>query len=120
MPNPWIEHIKKFAKANNTTFGCALSNPKCKETYKKPSQIQTKQPTFKQPTFKEIAENRKKASKQAHAGSAVIRRDARNYWISPTISDPNYPPVDLNKDKADFTIGPRLKNKKQKSGLIFD
>ena len=47
MPNPWIEHIKKFAKANNTTFGCALSNPKCKETYKKPSQTQTKQPTFK-------------------------------------------------------------------------
>tara|TARA_R110002126_G_scaffold230314_1_gene375108 strand:- start:5260 stop:5616 length:357 start_codon:yes stop_codon:yes gene_type:complete len=118
MPNPWIEHIKKFAKANNTTFGCALSNPKCKETYKKPSQTQTKQPTFKQPTFKEIAENRKKADKQAKAGSAVSRREVRSWFTSRTISDPNYPPVDLNKDKADFTIGPGLK--KKKSGLIFD
>lgn len=120
MPNPWIEHIKKFAKANNTTFGCALSNPKCKETYKKPSQIQTKQPTFKQPTFKEIAERYKKASKQGHADQAELRRRVRRIVNSQTISDPNYPPVDLNKDKADFTLGPRLKNKKQKSGLIFD
>jgi hypothetical protein len=114
MPNPWIEHIKKFAKANNTTFGCALSNPKTKETYKKPSQTQTKQPTFK-----EIAENRKKADKSAKAGSSVIRKRARSWFTSPTISDPNYPPVDLNKDKSDFTIRPSL-YKKKKSGVIFD
>ena len=35
MANKWIEHIKKWAKDNNSTYGCALSNPKCKEDYKK-------------------------------------------------------------------------------------
>jgi hypothetical protein len=35
MANKWVEHIKKWAKANNSTYGCALSNPKCKEDYKK-------------------------------------------------------------------------------------
>ena len=34
MPNAWVEHVKKFAKENNETYGCAISNPKCKESYK--------------------------------------------------------------------------------------
>ncbi len=34
MPNPWIEHIKKFAKEHNITYAAALSDPKCKESYK--------------------------------------------------------------------------------------
>ncbi len=33
--NKWIEHIRQFAKDTGSTYGCALSNPKCKETYKK-------------------------------------------------------------------------------------
>jgi hypothetical protein len=32
--NPWVEHIKSFAKQNNLSYGCALSNPKCKQSYK--------------------------------------------------------------------------------------
>jgi len=35
MTNAWIEHIKQYAKNNNIAYGCALSDPKCKETYKK-------------------------------------------------------------------------------------
>ena len=37
MTNPWIEHIKKYAKDNNISYGCALSTPECKNTYRKPS-----------------------------------------------------------------------------------
>jgi len=30
----WVEHIKDFAKRNNLTYGCALSDPKCSEEYR--------------------------------------------------------------------------------------
>jgi hypothetical protein len=30
----WIEHIRDFAKRNNLTYGCALSDPKCSEEYR--------------------------------------------------------------------------------------
>ncbi len=35
MANTWVEHIKKWSKDNNMSYGCALSNPKCKEDYAK-------------------------------------------------------------------------------------
>jgi hypothetical protein len=35
MPNAWIEHIKQFSKDNNVSYGCALSMPECKDSYKK-------------------------------------------------------------------------------------
>ena len=25
MPNPWVEHVKKYAKKNNIAYGCAIS-----------------------------------------------------------------------------------------------
>jgi hypothetical protein len=34
MPNPWVEHIKEFAKKTGKTYGCALSDPECKSSYK--------------------------------------------------------------------------------------
>jgi hypothetical protein len=37
MTNPWVEHIKKYAKDNNISYGCALSTPECKNTYRKHS-----------------------------------------------------------------------------------
>lgn len=30
----WVEHIRDFAKRNNLTYGCALSDPKCSEEYR--------------------------------------------------------------------------------------
>ncbi len=37
MTNPWVEHIKKYAKDHNISYGCALSTPECKNTYRRPS-----------------------------------------------------------------------------------
>lgn len=34
MANAWVEHIRAFAKKHNLSYGCALSDPKCKETYR--------------------------------------------------------------------------------------
>ena len=33
MPNRWVEHIRKFAKDNNMTYSCALSDPKIRDGY---------------------------------------------------------------------------------------
>jgi hypothetical protein len=42
MVNRWVEHIRKFARENNKSYGCALSDPACKASYtplpKKPTQ----------------------------------------------------------------------------------
>jgi hypothetical protein len=35
MANRWIEHVREFAKRNNTTYACAISTPECKEEYRK-------------------------------------------------------------------------------------
>jgi len=34
MVNRWVEHIRKFAKENGKTYGCALSDPACRASYK--------------------------------------------------------------------------------------
>jgi len=33
VANAWNEHVKDFARRNNTTYGCALSMPECKAEY---------------------------------------------------------------------------------------
>jgi hypothetical protein len=33
--NPWIQHVQDYAKDNNIGYFKALSDPKCKSTYKK-------------------------------------------------------------------------------------
>jgi hypothetical protein len=33
MPNPWVEHVKAWAKEHNEPYGCSLSDPACKIEY---------------------------------------------------------------------------------------
>ena len=33
--NKWILHVKKFASDNNVSYGCAISDPRCKSSYVK-------------------------------------------------------------------------------------
>ena len=47
MTNPWVEHIKKYAKDHNLSYGCALSTPECKNTYSKASSKSKKKPECK-------------------------------------------------------------------------
>ena len=32
--NSWVEHVKQWAKANGQSYGCAISKPACKESYR--------------------------------------------------------------------------------------
>lgn len=33
MPNPWIEHVRRFAKQKGVTYACALSDPRVRDGY---------------------------------------------------------------------------------------
>ena len=33
MPNKWVEHVRNFAKDNNLSYGCALSDPNLRKGY---------------------------------------------------------------------------------------
>lgn len=35
MVNKWVEHVRSFAKSHNIAYGCAISNPECKNSYHK-------------------------------------------------------------------------------------
>ena len=43
MPNAWVSHVKQYAAANNTSYGCAMTMPGCKAAYKS-----KKEPTKKE------------------------------------------------------------------------
>ena len=48
MVNQWITHVKEFSKKHNIAYGCAVSNPKCKEEYQnKKGSIKKQEPTKK-------------------------------------------------------------------------
>jgi hypothetical protein len=34
MANRWISFVKTYASENNISYGCAISNPECRATYK--------------------------------------------------------------------------------------
>jgi len=34
MVNAWVQHIKQFAAKHKIAYGCALSHPECRKTYK--------------------------------------------------------------------------------------
>lgn len=63
----WIDFVRQWAKENNTTYGCALSDPKMKEEYYKKNPV--------------LSKEEKKAKKQAEEEA----RDLRNFKSSSNI-----------------------------------
>lgn len=33
MPNPWIEHVRRYAEQKGVTYACALSDPRVRDGY---------------------------------------------------------------------------------------
>ena len=42
MVNKWIEHIKQWAKKNNYSYSCALTNYECRDAYRNNVSTDTK------------------------------------------------------------------------------
>jgi len=60
MSNPWVEHVKKYAKDNNITYMCAITE--ASKTYKKTqpkpqSKLQSKPPPKPPPKVKKEEED---------------------------------------------------------------
>jgi hypothetical protein len=49
--NKWIMHVKEYAKNNNMSYACAISDPKCKASYIPVIKLTKKQ--------KEVEQNKK-------------------------------------------------------------
>jgi len=43
MTNPWVQHVKQFAKENNKAYVCSISDPACTASYTKVVKISKKQ-----------------------------------------------------------------------------
>jgi colicin import membrane protein len=65
MPNKWVEHVKKFARDNNLTYGCALSDPNLRKGYV---------PTGKKAQAKRADEEREKRQDEEEARVSAAKR----------------------------------------------
>ena len=116
MVNRWIEHVKTFAKKNNTTYGCALSNPRISDGYV--SSLKSIGKKSVPLTMNEIVALRKITNKQAKTGSAIIKREARDIINSQT--EKGSFKIDKARDAInDAMIMPQSKLFKKKSGVLI-
>ena len=72
MPNAWVTHVKQYAAANNTSYGCAMTMPGCKADYKN-----KKEPT-KESKKKRIQRNKRNKRYKS------IYNVQKTYWPSKT------------------------------------
>ncbi len=68
MSNPWVEHVRKYAKENNISYMCAITE--ASKTYKKAKDIKLKSTPKKTPKAQPKAEL--KASPKADYRISVI------------------------------------------------
>ena len=76
MSNEWIEHVKKFVRENNMSYGCAISDPRCKASYKPKHKIVTKPPT-------DVPKKLTKQEREEHVRKLREKRDKHFYQGNP-------------------------------------
>ncbi len=101
MSNPWVEHVRKYAKDNNITYMCAITE--ASKTYKKPqpkpqSKLQPKPPPKPQPKVKKEEEDVDKISNELQQLMFV----SGNEKIKKALAKLNY--------KGRFHTNPMLRN----------
>jgi len=84
MPNAWIIHVKKWSAANNKSYGCAVSDPECKASYKKPIKVKplTKKQKIKEKEYEtnemEMMEQEEKKQRNEEKKKAQLKKDKEN------------------------------------------
>jgi len=101
MSNPWVEHVRKYAKDNNITYMCAITE--ASKTYKKPqpkpqSKLPPKPPPKPQPKVKKEEEDVDKISNELQQLMFV----SGNEKIKKALAKLNY--------KGRFHTNPMLRN----------
>ena len=54
-PNAWVEHVRSFALKNGLSYSCALSDPRCKASYKKNGSVEMSPQKVKISSAKKLA-----------------------------------------------------------------
>jgi hypothetical protein len=85
MTNRWIEYVKKFAKDNNLSYGCALSDPNLRKGYV---------PTGNKAKAKRQDEEREKRQDDEEARvSAIKKKEEKQKFFSLVKADPGTQPT---------------------------
>ena len=79
MPNPWIEHVKKYAKDNNISYGCAITE--AKGSYVKKSSAK-KSPVELKPREKEIHTIQEDDLEQNHSSASKLSKLSPTFFTS--------------------------------------
>jgi len=90
MPeNKWVEHVRKFAKDNNISYACAVSDPACKASYTKtPPKEKVAKPgkepkSILQRLQERIEKNRMKAKKKPLTEKQLIMKEFLEKKLGP-------------------------------------
>jgi hypothetical protein len=108
MVNKWVEHIRAFAKKNGQSYGCALSDPKCKSSYhdaKGVPDLETPMRTSRvikaNPPKVELSADEKRLNAVLKSIAEYDRRFSLPMFYSPS----SYGKADLDRDlKASFKL----------------
>ena len=82
MPNAWVEFVRQYAKENNLSYGCAISEAspayrKMKQEAKTP-----KTPTKKRITILKKETNQQQIRKAEYELQAIINNTLEVYFVS--------------------------------------
>ena len=72
MPSPWVEHVRKYAKDNNISYMCAISD--ASKTYDKKKPIKKKSEPVKKK--KEPVKKKSEVKKKTEP----IKKNKSNFW----------------------------------------
>ena len=73
----WTEFIKDFAKKNNVSYGCAMTDPKLREEYYKKYPKKTKEDV------------KKEDAKKASGTRALALKNFRDKFVKPHLEKPD-------------------------------
>lgn len=120
MPSKWVEFVKLYAKKNNKAYGCALSDPKCSEEYKKSKKNNN---VYISPYVKsgKREEELKKSVAFIRNLNKKNRISAKKLLFSQTKLDKNETPIDYSKKQSEPSPETFLKKKpvKKLSGVLL-
>lgn len=119
VANAWNEHVKDFARRNNTTYGCALSMPECRAEYaekKKSMPPKEKKPKGRPQKSKSTAIPRgsisSKVSKPMPKDTANKRENPEYDWLD---EEDNL----LDEDESMY-VKPKLTRLKKQGGMFME
>jgi len=98
----WTEHVKEYAKKNNISYGCAMSDPKMKEAYYK-----------KHPKLSNEDKKQKKKEDDEKALLRTLRLSTKNFrdkFVKSHLNKPNDPELKNDMINKYRKFSPRLKD----------